>query len=370
MKKKLWIILCTSFVILVCAVPFIKEYKIYSKAKAGNTIYSCDEYLDEYPNGMFAESIQEIREQISYEAARDFSSPHYCDDYLTDYYPDGKYTDEVRYLKVLHTDNSMDAINEYIEYSPSGKYIAAVNAICDSIWDSEITKFQNRDKQRESTQAINFMTEMLAYMKTHRVNKVLVNVTSHLQLKDYTEYSENVKDYIDILYSNTTLPIRTNMISLKSNFSEEEVSTLKDILANGVQKSLNKIFTPGFISVVTDEETEKQMPMLNFDYTIKSQEVKLDGVTIPNIWTYSVNNIPIKYLVGISIHFNAHYSLPNSDVSFSYSEKGEPANSIDDIDDISDGYRKMSTICFAQFSNKMARNMGLKETYFQGDNEE
>ena len=68
-------------------------------------------------------------------------------------------------------------------------------------------------------------------------------------------------------------------------------------------------------------------------------------------------------MVGISINFNAEFTIPNSDITYTYSEKGSPENNISGINDIEDGYRKMTRMCFEQFSDKMVKNMGLDETY-------
>ena len=68
--------------------------------------------------------------------------------------------------------------------------------------------------------------------------------------------------------------------------------------------------------------------------------------------------------MGISIDFAATFSIPNSDIVYDYKEIGEPENAIHGIQDIKSGYLQMSAMCFAEFSNKMSRNLGLKESYF------
>lgn len=373
MKKKIIIGVVSSVILLAIAIPYIREYKIYSKAKNGNDVSLCDEYIDRYPNGRYMDDIIEKKEAIAYNKVQEEKNSYTCDWYA-DVCPNGKHLEEVRYLKIGYTDTFprdvneyLHAINEYLHYYPNGKYANTVNEKCDSLWDAEIMKYNSRDKKRESAAAVKFMSEMLQYMKVHRLNSVLLDFSSHLQLKDYNEYDRKVRDFLEATNENKSLSLSSGMISLKSNFTEEDISTLMQILSEGVQKSLDKMFTPGFITV--ENSSSKDLPKLHFDYTIKSQEERYGNVVIPTIWSYHKGYIVQNYLIGISIFFKAHYSIPGSSTTFDYSEKGEPANNINNVNNINDGYRRMTSMCFAQFSNKMAKNMGLKEIYFQGEEE-
>ena len=377
MKKKIIIGFVASIVLLAVATPFIKEYKTYSKAKSGNDISLCDEYINKYPEGRYVDEVLELKEIIAFDKVKEEKDSYTCDWYA-EVCPKGKRLEEVRYLKIEyskkitlghitlgHTNDLLVAINEYLHDFPNGKYSGEVNSTCDSLWDAEIMRYNSRDKKRESATAVKFMSEMLLYMKKNRINSILVDVSSHLQLKDYEEYDSRVREYLESTNDNKALSLSAGMISLKSNFSQADVSTLMQILSEGVQKSLDKMFTPGFISVVSS--SSKDLPKLHFDYTIKNQEERYGSVVIPHIWSYHEDYIVRNYLIGISIFFKAHYSIPGSSTTFDYSEKGEPENNINNVDNINDGYRRMTSMCFAQFSNKMVRNMGLKETYFQGE---
>lgn len=144
-----------------------------------------------------------------------------------------------------------------------------------------------------------------------------------------------------------------------------------DILISGVQKSINKIFSPNFITVVSFSDNKDRMPHLMFNYTITSQEISNGKVIIPHIWKYTnESGVTLNYLMGISVEFQAHFSIPESSTVFDYIEKSEPSDNINDVKNIRDGYRQMTQICFALFSNKMSKNLGLEETYFQGNDED
>jgi hypothetical protein len=218
------------------------------------------------------------------------------------------------------------------------------------------------------------MTEMLQYMKQNRINTIKVMVNPTIELKDYTEYDENVRLFIETFSHNDALPVKGNVISIKENFSEGDNNSLMQILIDGVQKSMNRIFSYGFVKVekddgihYIDQPKKSNQPVLRFDYTIKSQEDKVGKYVLPHLWTYVDNNIPIKHLLGISITFKAHFTLPNSNTTYDYRESSAPKNNIENIENLNDGYRQMTMVCFGLYSNKMARNMGLAEAYFQGE---
>ena len=330
MKKKIIIGVISAIVLLIIAMPYLRDYKAYNRVKNENTIASCEWYVEEFPDGMYLE--------------------------------------EVLYFKVNLSNNAMPVLVEYLNKCPQGKHADEINSLCDQLWDNEIEKYINRDKNRESKDAVKFMTEMLQYMKSHRINTITIDINPTLNLKDYDEYDKKVRDYYESINDNR-LSIEEGMISLKSNFTSSDNESLMDILTDGVQRSMNKMFTPDFITVISTEDlSSNEMPQLHFDYTISSQEYKEGGTTIPHIWTYKEHNGKIlNYLIGISITFKAHFSIPGSTTTFDYSEKGEPAENISNVENINDGYRQMTAICFAQFSNKMSSNLGLKETYFQGE---
>lgn len=316
-----------------------------------------------------------FEEMRAFDKVEDERSVEKCDWYISEY-PKGRHLDDVLFIKIGILENDMPTIVEYLQKFPAGNHSAEVNALCDKLWDAEIAKYNARDKSTESPAAVKYMSEMLQYMKVHRVNSIVVGVNSTMNLKDYDEYDESVRKFLEVT-NDDCLSIEDGMISLKSNFTSSDNSVLMDILISGVQKSINKMFSPDFINIVEKSGdvlgkvyATDEMPHLCFDYTINSQEEVWGNLTIPQIWTYSNGKgKTLNYLLGISIKFQAHFTIPGSSTTFDYMETGEPSENIKNVDDIKDGYRRMTQICFAQFSNKMSQNMGLAETYFQGTEE-
>ena len=344
-KAKLVIIVVVIAILAIVAynLPYCKDGRAYDKVCEENTLSACSDFLNEYP--------------------------------------DGRHADDVMFLKIGLQEETKYKLKDIIEYFgkfPDGKHIHHVEALYDNIWDAEIARYDKRDKANESSEAVRFMEEMLRYMREKRLNSVLVNVNSDTRLKDYEEYDADVREVLE-LFADGNLSIAQNMVSLKKNFTSSDVSALSDILVEGAEKAFDKMFTPGFIDVVNgetfhlfnDESNEEAMPKLTFDYVISSQEDKIGDATVPHIWSYTdgSGNV-LNYLVGITVDFAAHFSIPSSNVTYDYAGKGEPEKNLSDVEDIKDGYRKMTATCFVQFSNQMSQNMGLAEAYTAGEAEE
>lgn len=298
-----------------------------------------------------------------------YESIEACDTYLDQYGIKGRHSGDVMYLKVTRTIYDVRVMADYLITYPQHEHFNEVKAKYDAVWDKEIAKYESSDKSKEDKDAVAYMTTMLTYMRNHFCNDIMVSVDMQTNLKEYSEYDENIRLYLELFNSNT-MKIEDGMVSLKDNFSTRNRAELKKILIDGLQKSFNRIFTPYFINVVTDNSNIiATTPCTQFICQINSQEDKIEDYIIPHYWIYKDGTTKkvLGYLMGISIHFDANFSIPQSDVTYTYSEQGHPENDITNIQDIKDGYLHMSAMCFAQFANKMAKNLGLQEIYFQGE---
>lgn len=328
-SKKNYYILGGLFAIILCVIisnlPFVKEYRAYRDVVKSHTLSGCDSYLEQY--GTTA-----------------------------------KHSADVFYLKVKYSYYNMPVMADFLSTFPNDEHFTEIKKKYDSIWREEIAKYQNSDKLEYSPEAEKYMTELLTYLQNNYNNEVVVDVDIDLHLKEYSEYDESMRSLVEYFYKDEEMSITEGMVSLKNNFSTSNQVQLTSILVRGVQKSFDRIFTPNFIRVVASSNSQKS-PNLYFYCNIHTQENLLG---VPEIWIYQEVETKhiLGYLMGISIDFAATFSIPNSDIVYDYKEIGEPENAIHGIQDIKSGYLQMSAMCFAEFSNKMSRNLGLKESYF------
>ncbi|MBR4564111.1 MAG: hypothetical protein IKO26_06650 [Paludibacteraceae bacterium] len=338
-KSKYILLGCIAAIIIAIIVynlPICQEYRDYKKVENTTSVY---EYIEA------------------------------CDTYLEKYHTKGRHSGDVMYLKVQRTKYDVPVMADYLRSYPDHKHHEEVKQKYNARWDGEIAKYESRDSTKEDKEAVTYMTAMLKYMRDHYCNDVLVGVDLQTNLKEYTEYDEKVRLLLELLNSDP-MKIEDGMVSIKDNFSTRNRNELKGILVEGLQKSFNRIFTPYFIRVTTEKSDNFiTTPIVRFKCTINTQEDSSGDVIIPHVWVYEegVTKKVLGYLMGISIYFNADFTIPESTITYTYAEQGSPEQDIQNIENITDGYLHMSAMCFAQFANKMVRNLGLKEIYFQGE---
>ncbi len=346
----------------------LKEYKEYKRAKDAGTTYALESYLYQHPDSKYAAEAKDLLEERDFEGISQSIEPSVCDKYIISY-PKGKHIEEVYFRKAeLQKDDAagrFSTVNAYLHAFPAGKYASQMNTMCDEMWDKAIANYQKRDKTNESPRAVKYITEMLQYMKLKRINTIRVKVNPHLDIKDYDDYSKDVRYAMEKGYT-WELAFPQNLEQLKRNFSQRNMDDLNSILEQGVKNSMDRIIMPGFINAAADSVADKDAPVFEIDYIIKSQEMKYGAANGPVIWiwsessTYGIGKRVKGYLQGVVVKFNAVCTLPGSDNTYDYSEEGAPGESIKHISSMKDAYKTMTSTCFRNFSDKMARNMGLE----------
>ena len=315
--------------------------------------------------GIITYNLPYFKENRAYKAA--IKSPYkfeWYDYYQT--YPNGRHYEDVMYHEITHTPVPVQPLADYLTKFPQGKYSAQCETMYEELWDKEIQKYHNKDKNKVSSSAVEYINAMLNHMKKERVHTVLLQNIPNISLKDYTEYDSTLRAVLELFASSENdLPLNEdNIVSLKKNFSEGDRDALAEILSEGVEKSFGSMFDRNFVKIVTNRtDAQPGSPVLTFEYVVKNQE----DSGLPEIWSYKTNYVTTAYLLGIDVSFKARYTIPGSDVVYEYSEVGEPGTQISGIVNIKDGYRQMTQVCFAKFSNKMSANLGLEQTYFKGE---
>lgn len=102
--------------------PYFKEKRLYHTVMEERTIEVCHNYYEQFPNGQ-----------------------HY---------------EDVMFLEMDLSSNIVDLLMNYLKRFPNGKYNKEVNNRLDALWDIEISKYEQRDKTKESPKAVKYMTEM------------------------------------------------------------------------------------------------------------------------------------------------------------------------------------------------------------------
>ena len=164
--------------------------------------------------------------------------------------------------------------------------------------------------------------------------------------------------------------IETKIKEIHKNIKDvtKQIQSQTTILQYEIEKSFEQIFTSDFVDIeITNEKSSlsSQFPIINCNYTIQNLNESISSdIEIPNIWIYSSNsdgyNTPQAYILAIDVTFDVSMSIPDNNQKYSYSEIGTPGEEINDVEDINDGYRKMTQACFYEFAQKISFKLGLR----------
>ncbi len=288
--------------------------------------------------------------------------------YFSDF-PNGRHLEDVKYVQVDVCRNIVVVRDFLIDY-PTGEYSILISALKDSLWDLEITKYEKKLSIQEGNKdALIFFNSLLEHMKDKNLSDISVKFTKSLDLKNYEDYNQNVIHFCDSLYGNIDGIVTGHILPLTSNFEEGNINTLESIVVEGISKSFNNVFNEGFINVKgynKNDSANANALFINIDYLIKNESL-FEDYDVPNIWTYTENKIFQTYLLGIGIEFKFTFQIPDTEVKYEFAKIAEPSGEINDIEDIRDGYQRMTQITFANYANTISENFGIQGVYFQPD---
>lgn len=288
-------------------------------------------------------------------------------------YPDGRHAQEVAYFFIIREagnspglGDALDACMEYLKNFPDGKYSAKITRVYDSIWDSEISKYERDVAPEVSPEASAYVRSMLAYMKAHNLHAIAVRSNAALHLKEYSEYPSNVRTLMESVSNDASKPLEPklpdDMVTIKDQVTEESAAGWTSQIIDGLQSGFNSVFTPSFIKFVSVDELEGQnvdeMPAVTVDYVVSTQETKFGGYVLPDVWS-STGVVPGggKMVLGIAMDFKAVFTLPGAQ-PFEVTAKGDAGK--EQIQSESGNYYDvMCRRCVDTFSDKIESSFGI-----------
>lgn len=316
--------------------PYFREIRKYDEVVEARTVEACREYYFDWPEGPHYEDVMQVELEAAY--------------------------------------NKLPVIRRYLSKFPEGRYADNVNAKYDTLWDYEIYRYEKGDSLA-SSEASMFMKDMLAYMKKNRIHEIKLIVEPELKLKDFHDYSPSVVNFYETFNSthfqgfikSNGLPVKGNVVSVKSVLDPRQMMKLDAILTGDVIMGIDKMFSDSFVTI-SERIDDPKAPVLLLKYTIRTQETSLLGKNAPSLWVHYTNSLVVSglknvkaYLPGVDMNFELNFSIPDTDKSYVYKEKGLPGtDEISRVDNSEEAYRIMTQRCFDDFSKKMIKNIGLR----------
>lgn len=335
--------------IIIYNLPYFAEKRAYARTLETPCIEAFDKYIAKYNN-------QEHLPDVLYRHAI--------------FYLHG---DDVYSYEKARERQCIEALDSLIKLFPNHEFSKEANEVIDSIWNNEILRYTQKNQNIQSSNSLSAMYEMLQYMKQNKIYDIRLNVKSDVDLKEYSDFPQNVRNLVEYIYPD----LKDNpVLKIKDYFGTPDQESLERSLVQELKKSINSLFTPDFFSIITSDENEKaksNLPVIDLGYSIKSQVINIDGISVPNIWTYTSKMVGLpslsseKNIMGIEVAFDSKLFFSGQDTPWEVSVKGSPEEDISDIDDISDGYRIMTRKCFDKFGEQLYKLLGLSDEMNKND---
>lgn len=307
-----------------------QEKKAYNEAKES---FNYRSYVTAFPKG------KHINEIVGYIA----EGNSYNLDTLKVYVPyitDNDFKEEVIFTATQKL-KTATAYCFYMGQCFEGKNYNKIHSDYLAMWDAEIAKYNARDTSGEDPKATAFVNEMLQYMKAHYVHEISINFRPNVNLREYDEYPQYVKDLYNF----------SNVHSYKEKYEDGSTDReLQDIITSAFASNFESIFSPGFISITRTAQADA--PCLNVTYDIHNEEIMYEGKSYPDVWSDNRFGFSSIYLIGISVNVKATFSIPGSESTYTYSNNGKTDETIQAYD-WSDAYTTMVRRCFQNFADKL-----------------
>lgn len=328
----------------------------------------------------FAEQREFSHVKDEYENSDNYMLDRAVDKYIAQF-PNGKNIGEVLYMPVMKVRNSDDEIlilekvDNYLRVEPQGKYAQECKEISDSIWDIEIARYKHKSIKADSKEGVEFVVDMLTYMKNNNVRSVYVTGNPTLDLKEYSEYPKEVRELLEAYDRKThkndftigkQAKLPDDMVTIKDKITVNDAKKWVRYIITALQNGFDQVLTPGFIEFKNVPETlfesDENTPKVDVKYRVSNQEI-YDNV--PDIWihTQTQGNYNIvrtaNLFLGITMTFDATFNLPQTNKSYNVTEIGDPGS--EDIKGIgsSEVYSKMCQRSTEQFAQRIVDEFGL-----------
>lgn len=300
---------------------------------------------------------------------------YHFDRYLKEY-PDGRHIEEVLMLPVQNSYyEPMDAIHaaaEYLKRFPDGKYAQEAAGVYDKIWNKEIAKYEEYSANTTNTQARTFMTQMLKYMRDNHLTRIYVKGVPTLNLKEYDEYPQIVRSWMEDNFNEGTRSVRNpqipeDVLTIKDKITPAQAKEWTKIIIENVQNGFNRILSTDFVQFEPfngDDEEFDENPNVTINFNIKTQELDVDGYKVPDLWIYQettqssniVNSSAI--VLGMEMTFDAQFRIPGVKTPLDISGAGNPGSNGIQADK-SKVYRIMCQRCAVQFADDVEAQLGV-----------
>lgn len=289
-----------------------------------------------------------------------------CIQYFEDF-PNGRYYEEVRVIEIEIL-KTIELVRNFIDEFPESGFLNRVKIVNYELWQAEINNYNSLVKNNNNFdyQAVSFFRELLYYMRDNNRSNISLKLNGNINVKDFEDYPVDVIKLSDVIYNySNSKVVSGNVLSLKSNYSQGNINNYEKIINESILESFQSFFSARFVTLGTiqNDSEKKNDLIIEINYNINNQEdlETIYGVNyiLPRVWIYTQNDKFDSYILGVSISFDFDFSIPGTNKIYQFKHDASPLSEINNINDISDGYRIMTSQNFKDYTNIIIEKFGL-----------
>lgn len=291
-------------------------------------------------------------------------------------FPEGKHLEDLYAMAIAKyastedggRSDGMECSREYLQDFPDGPHAAEAEKLYNLVWDSALDSFNTEIAPSASPEARAYMDALLRYLRDNRLNMVIVNPKAENRVKEYSEYSPAVRAVLESMSDGGDEIGRLgNMLPVKDQINDDKIKGWFREIISSVQNDFTKMLGWKIVEFV-EEGNERidagaKYPMLDLSIAIGTQQTVYGSIEVPDIWVYTSTNYGVsyekKYMLGISLDYDARFTVPGSDKGLDISAKGDPGSTEINNIDKSEVYSVMCSRCTVQFIDRINAVFGL-----------
>lgn len=283
-------------------------------------------------------------------------------------FENGWYIEEVKVEEVKITRDIVKVRNFLVDY-PESEYYYDIEEFRLILWNQEINYFNEvilDDLGNYDLNAVNFFRDLLFFMRDNNKAVIKLSLKGDVNVLDFSDYPQEVTSLIDLAYEfETGIPVTDNIVSLSETYSKGNLVAYETEIASSIENCFGNILSDNFITVnrssFLGQFASNDDLVIEVRYKIKNQLIEGLGFEgdYPEVWTYTVDDIFDSYILGIDVNFVFDFKIPNGEV-YNFSYNSNPESSIENIENIRDGYQIMTKQNFLNFASIIDSKFNVK----------
>ncbi len=388
---KVSMLICGIFLIILVTMIYMNwlnlEDESYTRIMANPKVTKIEEHLKNYSNGKYGDELRFIKDSLYYNMAMneydagvawvtsrcerlDEASQkvvHYRKDEMETICEDC-------YFKVASNTSDFNTISIYESRYPEGRYMDSIDLVKNRLWDRIEEQYLARSKRNNiPNDRVDFVKSLLEHSRRTGSRTIEVSVLSRWNLKDWENYSQEAKDYVDamIQVSNVLENVSHPLPSANpppgiSRAIGSNIQFAENGIVNILQRRLDSLFVPNpFKAVRKDQPLSQDTAGIVVECEILNLEESTDDISYPVLYIRTNSDddddSPIfqRYVLGISMDWDFQFKVPDSSEGITFSSTSKPDDSFSNLSRGSMVYNMMVRSAYENYMEEISDDLGF-----------